>query len=115
MKLTKYKWSYDRTNSKGKDIFRHDTGETIEDVINFLKKHGINYDKKVGASMIWIYSHHQKYSYYYTTGRWSPFIEGSYPKKHYHSLCIEDFYNRFLLPTIKEERLKNIGVISETN
>ena len=32
-----YNWTYDRTNSKGKVIYRHDTNQTLEQVITFLE------------------------------------------------------------------------------
>lgn len=92
-----YNWSYDRTNSKGKVIFRHDTNETMEDASNFLKEKGIEYEEKRGGSMIWIHYQYQLYSYYPTTGKWAPWNEGGYPDKHYASKGIEDFYTRFLL------------------
>jgi len=31
-----YNWKYDRTNSKGKVIYRHDTNQTLEQVIFVL-------------------------------------------------------------------------------
>ena len=105
IKEKEYNWSYARTNSKGEVIFRHDTDETIEDAINFLKEKGIKYEEKRGATMLWVYSHEQKFSYYYTTGRWSKFSKKRFPKTHYRSKGIEDFYNRFLFPTILKERL----------
>jgi len=101
-----YNWSYDRTNSKGKVIFRHDTNETMEEASNFLKEKGIEYEEKRGGSMIWIHYKYQLYSYYPTTGKWSPWNKGGYPDKHYASKGIEDFYTRFLLadkPTFKSD------------
>ena len=41
-----YDWSYDRTNSKGEKHFRHDTNETLEDVLEFLQKSNIKYEVK---------------------------------------------------------------------
>jgi len=93
-----YKWSYDRTNSKGEKHFRHDTDETLEDVLEFLQTSNIKYEVKEGAHMLWVYHEDRKYAYYYTTGRWAPYKKylGGYPKKHYHSKGIEDFITRFI-------------------
>ena len=57
--------------------------------------------------MLRIFYNDNMYSYYYTTGRWAKYMPRNrgYPKKHYRSKGIEDFYNRFLLPIIIEERL----------
>ena len=52
--------------------------------------------------MLKIQSETDSYAYYYTTGRWSPYIIGRFPKKHYHSKGIEDFINRFI-KGIKDE------------
>ena len=98
-----YDWKYGRTNSKGTIIYRHNTNQTVEDVCNFLDEHNVKYEKRLGATMLWIYSHKQKYAYFYTTGRWAPFATRGYPKKHYNAKGIEDFYTRFLLPTITRE------------
>ena len=98
-----YDWKYKRTNSEGDIIFRHETDQTVKDVCTFLDKHNIKYEKKLGASMFWIYFEGRQYAYYYTTGRWHNFVKESYPNKHYHSKGIKDFYNRFLLRNANEE------------
>ena len=87
-------YRFDRVNSKGKVIFRRDTNETLEDVEKYLKSKGIKYEVKKGASMLWI-KKDKLYAYYYTTGRWHPYVENSYPKKHYRSNGIDDFITRF--------------------
>tara|TARA_B100001057_G_scaffold498608_1_gene606191 strand:+ start:2244 stop:2738 length:495 start_codon:yes stop_codon:yes gene_type:complete len=92
-----YNWKFNRVNSKGEVIFKHKTNESLDEVVKFLEEKNINFEVKEGARMLWIYFKDNKFSYYYTTGRWSPFIYKSNPKKHYHSTGIEDFYNRFLL------------------
>lgn len=103
-KEKEYKWSYDRTNSKGEVIFRHDTEEDFEFVINFLKEKNIDYEVKIYANMLWIHYNDKTYSYYPTTGRWG--TRNNHYLKHYHSKGIEDFYTRFLIPekkwTVKE-------------
>ena len=92
-----YNWSFHRVNSNNERIFRHDTNENIDYVIAFLDKKKIRYDIRDGATMLWIYYRDQQYSYYYTTGRWAPFSKKTkYPRKHYYSKGIEDFYTRFL-------------------
>lgn len=91
-----YNWSYARTNSKGEVIFRHDTEEDFEFVINFLKEKNIDYEVKIYANMLWIHYNDKTYSYYPTTGRWG--TRNNHYLKHYHSKGIEDFYTRFLIP-----------------
>ena len=104
MKHTKqYNWEFDRINSKGEAKFKHKTGESMEDVEKFLDDKNIRYLVREGAKMYWVYSHEEKFAYYYTTGRWSPFIVGGMPTKHYRAVDIEDFYDRFLSKTIAEE------------
>ena len=100
----KYNWKYDRTNSKGKVIYRHDTNQTLEQVINFLETKGLNYEIKIGANMLCIYTHKKKFYYYFTTGRWTSSGPRRTTYKHYRSKGIKDFYTRFLLPVILEER-----------
>lgn len=99
----KYNWEFDRVNSKGEAKFKHKTGENLEDVEKFLKDKDILYSVRQGARMIWVYTHKEKFAYYYTTGRWSPFIRGGMPSKHYRSIDVEDFYTRFFYPTLQEE------------
>tara|TARA_R110001592_G_scaffold235370_1_gene493409 strand:+ start:1083 stop:1688 length:606 start_codon:yes stop_codon:yes gene_type:complete len=109
-----YDWKYGRTNSKGEVIFRHNTDQTVEDVCNFLDEYNIEYEKRLGATMLWIYFKNKKYAYYYTTGKWAPFAARGYPKKHFHSKGIEDFYNRFLLSNKKyvvKETVKDVKEI----
>lgn len=91
-----YNWKFDRVSSKGKVIFKHDTKETLEDVKNYLQKNNIYYEE-TKAKMLRVYYNEQMYSYFYTTGRWSPYIgPGKYPKQHYYSKNINDFITRFL-------------------
>lgn len=88
-------WTYVRTNSKGKAIFRRDTNEDLEFVEKYLGEHNIDYDLRLGATMMYIYNNDNKrYAYYWTTGRWSP--ENAIAKEHYHSKGIDDFVSRFL-------------------
>jgi hypothetical protein len=98
-----YDWKFNRVNSKGELIFKHKTEQTVEDVCKFLDKHKVKYEKRLGATMLWIYFQGKEYAYYYTTGRWHTFVMNGYPKKHYHAKGIKDFYNRFLLPNANEE------------
>ena len=90
---------YDRTNSKGKAIFRRDTNESLDDVKEYLDSEHIEYEVKPVANMVWVYRD-KKYGYYYTTGRWAPFVRGAYPKKHYRSNGIKDFIVRFTKETV---------------
>ena len=118
IKEKEYKWSYDRTNSKGEVIFRHDTEEDFNFATTFLDKKNMEYEKRTGGSMLWIHYKDETYSYYPTTGRWAPWTKGGYPNKHYTSKGIEDFYTRFLLagkPTFKRktETKKEIKKILE--
>tara|TARA_B110000285_G_scaffold14174_1_gene13956 strand:+ start:206 stop:547 length:342 start_codon:yes stop_codon:yes gene_type:complete len=90
---------FNRLNSKGQAIFRRDTNETLEEVENYLMDKDIDYDVR-GSTMLWIRTLRGCYSYYYTTGRWSPYIprgatKNGYPKKHYNSKGISDFVERF--------------------
>jgi len=92
-----YDWSYDRTNSKGEKHFRHDTNETLEDVLEFLQKSNIKYEVKEGAHMLWVHHEERKYAYYYTTGRWAAYSKLGMPNKHYRAKGIKDFLQRFVL------------------
>ena len=122
MKPTKeYDWKFDRVNSQGEVIFRHNTNETVEQVIKFLEDKNVEYEltEGAGSTMFWIYCNATKYSYYSTTGRWSPIKKNNYPTKHYSSTNIKDFYERFLLaknefkPT--EEKVENVETILKDN
>jgi hypothetical protein len=94
--IKEYKWKAVRENSKGETVWRHDTDEGLEEVTDYLNKNNIKYEVKENAGMLKIHYETTSYAYYYTTGRWSPYITGSFPKKHYHSKGIEDFINRFI-------------------
>jgi len=119
MKPTKekeYNWSYSRTNSKGEVIFRHDTEEDFNFVTAFLDKKNIEYEKKMGGSMMWIYYKDETYSYYPTTGRWQ--TRRNHFLGHYHSKGIEDFYTRFLIPKQEftlEETIESVEKILDKN
>ena len=93
--MSKHKWEYVRTNSKGERIFRKDTNETLEFACEYLDKHGIEYEVILSASLIVVYSKaNRPYMYYWTTGRWSP-RRRNY-NKHFHSNGIADFVERYL-------------------
>jgi len=92
-----YNWSHSRTNSNGEEIFRHDTNESCEDVIGYLEEQEIKYERKDGASMLWIFYGNKEYMYYYTTGRWAVKSRGWPPIKHYRAKGIKDFLDRFVL------------------
>ena len=103
MKPTKeYNWKFNRVNSKGEVIFKHSTKESLEDVKKFLNKKDI-YFEETKTKMVRIYFDNKMYSYYYTTGRWSPYNPSGYPKKHYYSKNIKDFFTRFLKGNSNEE------------
>jgi len=91
-----YRWSYARTNSKGEKKFKNTTNQTIEYVTDYLDSKNIEYNLKLGGSMLWIYNGSKSYAYYYTTGRWANYNPSGYPDKHYSSKGIVDFVNRFL-------------------
>tara|TARA_R110002051_G_scaffold323783_1_gene418523 strand:+ start:854 stop:1471 length:618 start_codon:yes stop_codon:yes gene_type:complete len=108
-----YNWRYSGTNSKGEPKFKHDVDETLDDVLEYLDSlEGVEYSLREGATMLWIDYKGSSYSYYYTTGRWSPKIKGKgrLPDKHYRSKNIRDLMGRFILP-IKEREYK---VLDET-
>ena len=92
-----YNWKFDRVNSKGKVIWKHHTEESLDDVKDFLIKNKV-YFEETRAKMLRIYYNENMYSYFYTTGRWAPYVpdRSSYPKQHYYSKNINDFYTRFL-------------------
>tara|TARA_X000001388_G_scaffold15819_2_gene9729 strand:- start:176 stop:538 length:363 start_codon:yes stop_codon:yes gene_type:complete len=93
--MSKHKWEYVRTNSKGEAIFRKDTGQTLDHCIEYLKDKGIEYAVIESATLIVIYSRADRpYMYYWTTGRWSA-RKRSYTK-HFHSDGIEDFVEKYL-------------------
>lgn len=98
-----YSWSYARTNSKGKKIFRNDTKQTAEYAMDYLDSKQIEYDLKRGGSMLWVYHKEKAYSYYYTTGRWAAYTQGAMPKMHFSSKGIKDFVERFLTKYDEEE------------
>ena len=91
-------YRFDRVNSKGEVMFKRDTNESLEDVEKYLTSKSIEYEIKEQAHMIKIITEGRDYSYYYATGRWSPYKEylGGYPKKYYKSNGIEDFITRFI-------------------
>ena len=113
LKPTKYNWKFDRVNSKGEVLFKHSTNQTLEDVSEYLDSNNIKYEVRAGAHMLWIYNNSgKKYSYYYTTGRWSSY--GMQFKKHYRSKSIEDFCSRFLNSKYKStdagEKMKLVNI-----
>jgi hypothetical protein len=76
-------------------------------VSKYLDSNDIEYEVKSGAHMLWVYNNSdKKYSYYYTTGRWSPY--GMHHYKHYQSKNIEDFCSRFLNRKVTSEPVSKI-------
>ncbi len=100
--IKEYNWKFDRVNSKGKVIFKHSTKESLDDVKKFLDRKDI-YFEETKAQMLRIYFNDKMYAYYYTTGRWSTYNPTGYPKKHYYSKNIKDFFTRFLKGNSNEE------------
>jgi hypothetical protein len=95
-------WTYVRTNSKGKRIFRRDTNEDLEFVEKYLSERKIPYELRTGATLIYIFNRDgRRYAYYWTTGRWS--AENAIVDEHYHSRGIDDFVCRFLNKFAKAE------------
>jgi len=119
--IKEYDWKFNKVNSKGEVIFKHDTNETVEQVSKFLEDKNIKHEltEGAGSTMFWVYFNGTKYSYYSTTGRWSPIKKNKYPVKHYSSKNIKDFINRFLLTEEKfkpvEEKIENVETILKDN
>lgn len=105
--MTKHKWTYVRTNSKGENIFRKETNESLDFVCNYLLKSNIHYEINKAASLLVVHNKIGKeYMYYWTTGRWSP-RKIKY-NKHYHSDGIEDFVKKYLNRNVpKTEEITN--------
>ena len=103
-----YNWSFNRINSKGKAIFRHDVRESLSEVLEYLDSlKDVTYNLKKGGRMLWIEYKDRLYSYYYTTGRWSPYkSDFKKLKKHNHSLNIKDFMERFVFPDNEQRYIK---------
>jgi|14BtaG_2_1085337.scaffolds.fasta_scaffold01868_13 hypoxanthine phosphoribosyltransferase len=98
-------YTYVSTNSKGDKVFRRDTDESLEFVVEYLEGKGLEYEVREGAKMLWIYaSNNQTYSYYYTTGRWAPYCKRGYPKKHYMSKGINDFITRYVEKDVQNDK-----------
>lgn len=98
MKHTKeYNWKFEKVDSDGLAVFKHFTNEKIEDVLAFLDRQGIKYERRDGAKMLWVEHEGDRYSYYYTTGRWSPRTSTWPPARHYHAKGIKDFIERFVI------------------
>jgi hypothetical protein len=91
-----YKWQFDKVDSSGLAVFKHYTNENIHDVVSFLERQGIKYERRDTAKMLWIEHRGDRYSYYYTTGRWSPKTNTWPTSKHYHAKGIKDFIERFV-------------------
>lgn len=75
--------------------------------IKAFEEHNYEYELKLGASMMWVKSHADKwFAFYPTTGRWAPFgVKGL----HYRSRSVEDFIERFLKRDDQSQaRLKQI-------
>ena len=111
-----YKWTFSGMNSKGEPKFKHDVNETLSEVLKYLDSlEGVEYTLKEGATMLWVFYSGQRYAYYYTTGRWSPWIERGLPSRHYRSRNIKDFMERFVFAKVnkqKEYQVKNETVKS---
>lgn len=91
---SKSEWIFVRKNSKGENIFRRDTNETLEFVIDFLNENNIEHEYKEGATMFNLTNEVGKcYTYYWTTGKWSP--KNKSMDMHYNSKGIKDFTERF--------------------
>ena len=94
-------WKFVRKNSKGEAILRRDTNESLDDVLEYLKDKNVTVELYPKATLLSIYVGWRRFDYYWTTGRWCQRREG-YPKKHYHSKGIADFFERFLSQHIEE-------------
>ena len=94
-------WKFVRKNSKGEAILRRDTNESLDDVLEYLKDKNVAVEVHPKATLLSIYVGCYRFEYYWTTGRWANRRDG-YPKKHYHSKGIADFFERFLSQHIEE-------------
>ena len=95
-------YKYVRTNSKGVRIYRRDTNESLEFVQDYLEKNNIEYEERLGATMLYLYNKKgEMYAYYWTTGRWCKGKAISH--KHYGSKGIDDFVCRFFNNPKKED------------
>jgi len=91
--MSEYKYS--RTNSKGEVILRRDTEEDLAFVIKYLNDNKITFEYIDSATMFYVENKAGvMYAYYYTTGRWA--IKSRNRQKHYQSMGIADFVDRFL-------------------
>lgn len=89
-----YTWYYHRTNSKGTKIFKHYTHESFEDVIDYLNYRGFDYEI-AGGGMLWIMNkHNERFSYYWSTGRWSTAKKNR--SAHFNAKGVKDFLDRFI-------------------
>ncbi len=86
---------YNGTNSKGEAKWRRNTNESIEFVEQYLDNLGIDYETHHHTCMLRIFKQSSDYSYYWTTGKWSPYVRSGLPKRHFSSNGIDDFINRF--------------------
>jgi hypothetical protein len=94
------KYIYIGNAKDGTPRFKRPTGESFEDVAKILHKRNISYLHKEGSHLVHIYKEPNekgyefasRYTYYYTTGRWSG--RGSSNGK-YHSKGIKDFLERY--------------------
>jgi hypothetical protein len=103
----KYKWTYQSgsRNKYGEPRFKHDVEETLDDVLEYLDSlEGVEYSLREGATMLWVDYSGERYAYYYTTGRWSPWIEEGLPSKHYRSINIKDFMERFVFSEVRNKK-----------
>tara|TARA_R110002096_G_scaffold188608_3_gene368561 strand:+ start:229 stop:591 length:363 start_codon:yes stop_codon:yes gene_type:complete len=98
IKVEESEWEYVGTNSKGKPKFRRYTNQTLQYVTDYLDNLGVSYLTKEEATLIFIYTekdpesqYSQRYSYYYSTGRWGT----DKRVKHYHSKGIEHFMETY--------------------
>jgi len=77
--------------------FKYKTGNDLEDVMKYLDKVGVPYERRDSAHML-IIRHPTKpwkvYDYRYTTGRWCPLPNKL--RKHYCSRDIQDFVEKYL-------------------
>lgn len=100
------RWSFVKTNSKGKPKFKYDTGENWEDAMRFFESvgaHDMRY--KEGGSCLFLSfqiiglngeERTEDYQYYPTTGRWGTIRLGRLPRKHYCSKGAKDFFDKYV-------------------
>ena len=88
-------YKYAKRTKKGEAVFRRDTNESLEFIIDYLKTNNIDHTYKKFDPMVVVTNKKNKdYMYYWTTGRWSPIHRSN--RIHYRSNGIKNFVDKYL-------------------